>query len=511
VTSTALVTGCQKALVRAYEVANYLRAGQALLARSPLFTAAGQLTPAASAEQARKASQREDLDWIAVSGEDDQPARPVNVPSSDFPQFDLDVDVEAPFARPPNATRVRVSTRYVIAQALAPAPIGRTRPMKPASGHRLRAEAVPSLAPDAEIILFIHGMDSRAEEANDLTRELHKLAAADGRNVTVISVDLPTSGYAENLDYERVSPLADIGVPGWTFPSLFPLIVPSPFSELLSLVPGVALYTPPGAPMVVPPGTTLPDFTATGRTPLLDFIETFIVRFVDTLDRQIPIKDRIRAVVGGSLGGNMAFRLGRRADVPWLPAVIAWSPASIWDSLGDGADLFKHIAPRSGWSSANDARESPSATDRQKFFGSWDKAIVPVLIQDAQSDTWHSEFYPCKKSSIAGARLDRHETYDGRFLAWRWRLGAEQLLYSHQSNDPATGLPRFMSNFKRMLLACGTEDDVLFNEICDATQETAPLMTRTPGKALVLEQTGHSIDNERPTFWAGEVSDFLGL
>lgn len=112
-------------------------------------------------------------------------------------------------------------------------------------------------------------------------------------------------------------------------------------------------------------------------------------------------------------------------------------------------------------------------------------------------------------SAVAGARLDRHETYNAKFLAWHWRLGAEQLLYSHQTTDLTTHQPRYMSNQKAMLLACGLEDQVPYNEICPATQKTARLMTLTPGKALFLDKTGHSLDNERRMYWARQILDFL--
>jgi pimeloyl-ACP methyl ester carboxylesterase len=149
---------------------------------------------------------------------------------------------------------------------------------------------------------------------------------------------------------------------------------------------------------------------------------------------------------------------------------------------------------------------------RQEFFvGTWDKPVLPILVPDAQPETWTSKYYPCRQSSMATARLDRQETYDPRFLAWRWRLGAEQLLFSHQNVDPATRDFLFMANDKPMLLACGTEDDVPFNEICDATQKTAPYMTKTLGKALFLQKTGHSLDGERPTFWAQQIIEFLRL
>jgi hypothetical protein len=430
---TDVLNGCVTALDRAYRVANFLRTGQR-----------GD-TPA---EKTRKKRERLALGWIAVSGEDDSPHRPVNVPSSDYPQYDIDVIVEAP--RAVGLKTVTVRTRYVIAQSQT---------------------ANPGAA----------------------------------KNLVVISLDLPTSGYSENLNYEVVSPLADIGHPKWT-PLPVPLVVPD---GLLYLVPGMPPVMPPG--FVIPPGTPLPDFQATGETPLLDFIETFIVRFAETLDKKTPVRNNFKAVMGGSLGGNMTFRLGRRPGVPWLPKFIVWSPASIWNSLGEGGDLLKHFGPRTAWESADKANRSPSEGHRAQFFGSWDKPIVPVIIPMAQSDTWTSVYYPCKKSAVAAGRLDRHETYDPRFLAWRWRLGAEQLLYSHQTNDPATNRPRFMSNTKPMLLACGVEDRVPFNDICPATQRTAPLMTLTPGKALFLDKTGHSLDNERRNYWARQIIEFLGL
>jgi pimeloyl-ACP methyl ester carboxylesterase len=36
-------------------------------------------------------------------------------------------------------------------------------------------------------------------------------------------------------------------------------------------------------------------------------------------------------------------------------------------------------------------------------------------------------------------------------------------------------------------------------------------MTRTPGRMLMLEDTGHSIHDERPVFLAREIVRFLGL
>jgi pimeloyl-ACP methyl ester carboxylesterase len=429
-TEANVLAGCRTALDRAYRVANFLRTGQR-----------GDTPEAKTA----KMNERNALDWIAVSGEDDSPHRPVNVPSSDYPQYDMDVVVEAPMAAGSNKS-VTVHARYVVAQS------------QPEGGT--------------------------------------------GRNLVVISFDLPTSGYSTNLDYESISPLAAIGNPKWTVLPV-PLVIPG---KLPYQYP-VATITGPGSTILL--GTPIPDFQATGKTPLLDFIETFIVRFAETLDQKVAIKNNIKAVMGGSLGGNMTFRLGRRPNVPWLRKFIVWSPASIWSSLGEGGDVFKHYPVRVGWEGADQARKNPSDGDRAAFFASWDKMILPLVIPMAQSDTWTSDFYLCKKSAVAAARLERHETYDARFYAWHWRLGAEQLLYSHLNKDPATNKPLYLSNQKPMLLACGVEDHVAWNDICPATQTTAQLMTFTPGKALFLDKTGHSLDNERRSFWAQQILDFI--
>jgi hypothetical protein len=501
-----VIAGCTRTLDRAYDVANFLRSGQSL-----------QSNP-------NKNGTRTALGWIAVSGEDDAPHRPVNVPSSDFPQYDINVQVDAPKAQPPNPTSVTVSTRFVVAQSKPPAQMsamgrggrGGRGDSLPLPRWTLFADPVLSIAPNSDVLLFIHGMDSRAEEANDFIGAFFSRMAGSARNHVVIAVDLPTSGYADNLNYDRVSPLLAIGGPKWTStpipipiePTLYGLVIAPLF---------VGLGMPPPPP-IIPAGTNFPDFQATGEVPLLDFIENFVVHFVDAVDSRAPIKRSIKAVMGGSLGGNMSLRLGRRPDLPWIPAIVAWSPASIWDSLGEGADLLKHLGPRDAWLKANnrDPNDPDDLTPqraglRQQFFGSWDKAIVPVVIPMAQSDTWTSKFYPCKRSAVAAARLDRHETYDARFQSWHWRLGAEQLLFSHQTRDLASGAPRYMMNYTRMLLMCGTEDNVPFNEICKATQRTAPRMTMTPGKAIFLESTGHSIDNERRDFFVQKVVEFLGL
>jgi hypothetical protein len=369
--------------------------------------------------------QRQKLGWIAVSGEDDRPHRPVNVPSTEFQQYDLAVDVKG----------IRVNTRYMIAErqrlgALACASPTRRVPVDPA----------PSLAPEAKVILLVHGMDSRLEEALDLTKALHKIAETTRENWTVISMDLPTSGYADNIDHRRISPLGELGEAKFRFHGATDL-------EL----------------------TDLQVFNARGqhKVPLLDFIEDFILAFVDKLEKSIPgVSTKLKAVVGGSLGGNMAMCIGRRVGAPpWIRNVVPWSPAAIWPSFADGANPADPIAVAIPfmWAGGDPRQLVEEGFMRRLFFHLGFDWKMGVLGRPAQAKEWYRKEWDCTPSHGIAARLDRHETYDSNFRLWHWRLGAEQLLFSQQG--PPGSIPRcqqspsrtplYCDNTKRMLLLCG--------------------------------------------------------
>jgi pimeloyl-ACP methyl ester carboxylesterase len=131
------------------------------------------------------------LHRIGVSGEDDPPHRPVNVPSARFPQHDILVDVDG----------LPVRTRIMVASA---------GPGSHAPGFQARG--VP---PDPElvvperdqVILFIHGDGSRLEEALSLVPHLHRLGRARARNSSIIAMDLPSCGYSEMIDPATISTL----------------------------------------------------------------------------------------------------------------------------------------------------------------------------------------------------------------------------------------------------------------------------------------------------------------
>ena len=470
----ASASSITRALDRAYSVANALRG-------------------------AHDSSQRQALGWVAVSGEDDQPYRPVNVPSTHFPQFDLKVNV-------PNF-HISVNTRYMIAPAQIdePKPLTDPRPVAPPVIHgrehservtpaviealellpdttiklhrQIFFESKPGLAPDAQVILFIHGMDSRLEEAEELTKALHRLGT---KNWTIISMDLPTSGYADNIDHSRISPISAVQC---------------------------------------------------HNTPMVDFLEEFIVAFVDTLDGELDgqLKPKIKAIVGGSLGGNMAMRLGRRPNAPWITNVVPWSPASIWPSMVAqhnavlaGCDTSHNLGGDIGvnqmlkWGGLESRflpdHETPELR-RELFYGGfdWDGGLMVSIFSGAnhkpQAQCWFSDKFQCKQQAIMGARLDRQETYDANFRAWHWRLAGEQMAFSHQQHASGTNFPLYLSNTKRMLLFSGYEDTC--GALESNTRYVASQMTNTPGYARFLKQTGHSVDTEHPDWVARQIVNFL--
>jgi pimeloyl-ACP methyl ester carboxylesterase len=261
------------------------------------------------------------------------------------------------------------------------------------------------------------------------------------------------------------------------------------------------------------------------NTPLLDFIEEFIVSFVDTTDAQLggKLKPRIRAVVGGSLGGNMSMRLGRRPNTPWIKNVVPWSPAAIWPSkiaqknaVAAGCDT--------GWDLLNDRGVDVSLTwggkdpfflpenetpgmRRTLFYGGFDWAPVAGIGGPPQAQCWFSDKWKCKQDTIRASRIDRHETYDASFRAWHWRLAGEQIAFSQQQFAPGTTQPLYLRNNKRMLLICGYDDTCA--DLCTHTRDVAAKMSKTPGYARFMKQTGHALDNEYPVFVARELAEFL--
>lgn len=413
--------------------------------------------------------------WIAVSGEDDPPDYPVNVAiSPHHPQYHLGITVQG----------IPLSIRYIIAS----------------SQNQDAAPATPSIPPGDEVILYIHGEGSRAEEALDFIPALFAVGAAAGRSFTVIAFDQPSCGYSTMVPHLSVALMPPIKHPVDT----------SPFAG----------------------------------SPILDFVENTIVTFVETLMASFP--NTITAVVGGSLGGHMALRLAA-SQKDWIRNVIAWSPASVMDhdvSLG-GISVSQRIladptlagratdGPSPPWP---DSSELPSS--RSDLFNTvWcqdtfdptkykseaadvvgglvlagmfppdpitvafiTNALLSLPTVPPQPQMWYRDGdWPSKPTYIEESRRDRREVYNTNFRQWHWRICEEMIGFKFDTLVPSINKP--------LLLMVGELDQYPEVHFFSNVSSFAATL-RGLGKALTVQDTGHSIHNERPYFLANQIVRF---
>jgi pimeloyl-ACP methyl ester carboxylesterase len=425
-----------------------------------------------------RATLRPQLGWIGISGEDDVPHRPCNVSSLPGPQFDIEVrDVPVTFGT------LTVTTRIVIAEDPWPTPTT-TMPGTPPSF--LPPDDAPAISPDSDyVFLYMAGDCSCAEEARDMIPALLAAAQEHGKRASVIAFDMVGWGYSARKVFDGAGN-------------------PVLFDQASTFANGQPLF-----PLVTYPA----------NPPALQFVEDFTVALMQTLSQQAPHLDLTKVVpIGGSLGGNLALRLGRRTDLKWLTAVCGWSPASVWssytgsatgrDAIGQCSDRMKILEDQ-----PDDLKTAAAGSRRIHFSQVFDQDTLSVVVQvlPPQADMWYRgyDWEGCKELSICYDRLDRRETYDPTFRRWHWRISQDQLVYSHRDPDPATGVPRYLLNTIPMLLAAGANDDYPGVGICSNTQDLAQKMTNCPGTSLFLNDTGHSIHNERPKELSRAIFDFL--
>jgi pimeloyl-ACP methyl ester carboxylesterase len=421
-------------------------------------------------------SQRSDsptLGWFAVSGEDDPPHRPVNVPGPSLnghPLFQYDLDVDVP--RTEQSNRKMVRTRYVVAGHLPP-PAGLGVTVSQAVSQRLlpSLDRQPVIPANAKIVLYIHGLDSRLEECLEVAPALVE------SGFIVISMDLPNFGYAGKFRHQ------DIADP------------PQPGRQNIDVGPYGALA----------------------------FLEAFIVAFIDTLDAQqaASIKHRIVAVVGGSLGGNMGLRLAERglASERWVHSIVSWSPGSTWGwsweryGHADGPLDIERSVPVD--MTRKRMLEDEGVASRREFFRH--QYLPPVfpepreLITESRfggmtaGHSFRDSWQPCKDSLIAGGRRERREIYHEHVRQWHWRVANEQLVFMHL--EPREQ-PRYRKILSRVLLGSGEKDNYRPEFLYDNTRQLATRMLNTPGHTMWLRETGHSFHNERPLELARAIAAF---
>jgi pimeloyl-ACP methyl ester carboxylesterase len=382
-----------------------------------------------------------------LSAEDDPPRRPVNISTLPYPQYDLTVPVPTQ-----SGPAVEVQSRYVV---ISDDPTPSEQPVFGAGRH---------------ILLFIHGDGSRCEEVAPLAGPLLAAGTQRGHPYTIIAVDLPSHGCSTMVD---------------------------PFGPVFSGTPAWDNQAPFGVSR--PP-----------NYPVLEFLENFVLAFVATLDAKYGIGDRFVGPMGGSLGGNMTLRLAR-AGAHWIRCAMAWSPASIWDSLAD--DLVKQAGPNH--CSTEGHRPEESGTRSTFFHDVFDAStnIGPVQLVAPQGDYWYrADWQPCKNKLLAAARRERRELYNRIYRQFHYRMDWEQLLYSFNDNDAGIDQARYYYFRTQLLLAAGSEDNNspstdIYNSARTLGQNLEA--TNTSGSTLFVEHTGHSMHDERPQLMAAHLDAFV--
>jgi len=390
---------------------------------------------------------RAGLGWVALSAEDDPPRRPVNISTLLYPQYDLAVSVPTQSGR-----MTTVEARYVVISDQA------------------TASTEPVFAPDAHILLFIHGDGSRCEEVDPLVAPLLAAGASRGHPYTIIAVDLPSHGCSTMVD--PLGPVFD-GTPPWNNSS--PWAVSRP-----------------------------PNYT------VLEFLENFVLAFVAALSAKYGIGEQFAGPMGGSLGGNMTLRLAR-SNAPWTRCAMAWSPASIWNSLAD--DLIKQAGPNH---CSTEGHKPEDVGARANFFNDVFYATTTLLwfpFLAPQGSYWYrDDWQPCKANILAAAQLERSELYNRIYRQFHYRMDWEQLLYSFNDNDPGSQQPRYDSFRSYLLLAAGAKDNhTPATKIYDSARTLGQSLesTKTNGSTLFVEDTGHSMHDERPILMAKKIDGFI--
>jgi Alpha/beta hydrolase family/Zinc dependent phospholipase C len=443
---------------------------------------------------------RPGLGWIAVSGFDDTPHRPINVPTAPYPQYDIEFDV--PNANPdPVAKRtVTVTTRYMIASAhtfvgpddsklssftdrepkLLAAPA--SPPAVPPAPWSI-PEDTPSIPPENKIIIYVHGGGSRAEEAVEMANWFIIEGDRVGENYTVISFDLPNSAYGAPIDIVK-------GVVGENYD----------YSQLW----------------------------------VLQFERQYIIQFIEALETHLGgnIRERVVAVMGGSLGGNMSMLMTDSYDEghqPYLQNIVAWSVTAMapdkFLGLISPAQLGAYLGGLQ-----NEATEEEPPDNHSIERGYIEKMythpllhIPPIIELPPQPIMWYRGGYdekgtgawqPLKDRSIARSRFDRYEIYSPYSRHWATAIDLEQIAFSFRDDKqrfswvttPAAG----KVGASNLMLVAGDNDNFNPNAIYNSTIDVARAHRLiAQGKAEFWLDTGHSIHNERPHLFAKEIIYFL--
>lgn len=338
-----------------------------------------------------------------------------------------------------------IEVRVVLAEAVPPKPVVVAR-------LGIRYVLRGPLDGSQKIILFLHGHSSHIEEVESVLARLP-------HDVTFIAFDLPSSGYSEAID-----------------------------------------------PEVIVRGTV-------SDAPCLEFMDRTLDAFVRALFRKHGVwKDgaaspsvKVDCVAGGSLGGNLGFRLAARGAPWWWGRIASWSTGAIWGP--QPSELVLGV-PRSRMSQVE------SSGSRADYFTQCFDERIPgqggQLAGLPQPELWYHSTWPERANAIADCRRQRQEIYHPYFRRAHWRIAYEQLLTSLVGPSPSTVDRIIQLKEPRFLLLAGSEDNNVGSNIFDNIRAVAEKFgSHIQGTSFLLHDTGHSIHNERPQFLVDRLVQFL--
>lgn len=491
-----------------------------------------------------KSTLRPSLGWIAVNSERDNARRPCNMPGTNWPEADTYVN----FSKHGISNTIRI--RYAVAGASE-------RPTSFSMTDLPRTKKPPMISRDSLVIVFLHGHSSGLSEGGQLYEEL-KLASESqllAKPIVMLSFDFPSNGYSQYFDPEELAPIET-----------------------------TTRY--------------VPDHPEERRFGILEVYEQMVVSLIESIDQDLindgqeTILPRIAAVIGGSMGGNLALRLSERlvTNPWWLRNIVSWSPASIYESFGNkdyfipspgeevdpiGKEALERAHQRSTHDENSDSRGefiglqlngerlindgTPEFEVLYRFLeftlqpliggvlnfipivgpmvgplvsGLLGPIVPGVIVGETgipgtdfrgantiavkQSDQWlRAECRSGYNQATANTAflLSLQEVYSSKRRRTHWRVAYEQLLFSHQDQVAASDhLKCYEKSTVRTLLIGGADDttDRLTGfDIVGGVRKLAPLMRANPGKAIIIDNTGHSIHAERPKWLAREIIDFI--
>lgn len=316
-------------------------------------------------------------------------------------------------------------------------------PPMPSDIEGVLPAALPLTIPGGDVLLLVHGHGSLAEEGDELAAALLAQYRARGADVTIVLPDLPSNGYAARIDPETI---------------------------------------------------------VEGDESVLLFLDAFLRALGDEVGG-------FDAVLGGSLGGNLAMRMAEAGE-EWPRRAVAWSPVSIdysWSHArlvaGDGEfhDIVKHEAVRL---TRDASREEEDASSREDYF------TAGYLSVRHQASYWYRDgFDPCGDRLIGAGLRHRAEVYDAAYRRWHYRVAYEQLVFSHVDPDD-DGVRPFSRIAIPFLLMAGEEDDAMPIATYSFVERLAPHLT-APGRTILWQDTGHAIHRERPLEMASQIAAFL--